>query len=191
MSRVSVTCPTCHSVGYGTPAALGKKVRCRKCGATFVASHDSVAAPVTAGKSNLDAIELPPTSGVNTVYSTGDDEYRLAADSPPATTSPAPARKLVDELPSDDVVPPPKSASIAWAFTCNVFTFPWTPAAVPQWLVSMFALIIAGELALFTIINLFSGSAAHVVLAGFLTLATFWAISWALVSRRQLFRYHR
>ncbi len=88
----------------------------------------------------------------------------------------APPIVLREETAPDDVIAPPPRASLGWAFFSNTFTFPWTPAAITQWIVSSIMLIVAGELALFTIVNLFSGDMAHVVLAGFLIMAMFWAM---------------
>ncbi len=121
-----------------------------------------------------ESVELPPSSGVETVYTTGDAEYRLAADTPPPTVKP-PTRPILEEPPPDYLAVPPKRASLGWAFTNNVFTFPWTQCAVVQWIFASIGLIAAGELGLLAFMGLMSGSQPGVLMAGSLGLGAFWA----------------
>jgi hypothetical protein len=175
-TRVRVICPTCGFRGAAPEIALGHTVSCGKCGATFVARAERTAPEMLPQDFSLEASDLPPQSGVQTVYPTSDDDYQLAPP-PPTVPPPRPAARLVPEdAPPDYLVVPPKGAALAWAFTKNVFLFPWTPSAVAQWIYSSLGLMAAGFFGLLAIMGFIGASQAGALMAGSLAMATFWAI---------------
>lgn len=159
---VWVTCPNCLSRGAVPASAIGAKVRCRQCTSTFLAELERPsAAELLEGELTLAPSDLPPTSGVQTVSAVAD-EYNLAAEPiphPMAGTKP-PIAPAPDEQP-DYVVKPPKGAGIGWAFTSNILQYPWTPAALVQWIICSVSFVVAGTIDLYAfgmIVQLSMGS---------------------------------
>jgi hypothetical protein len=85
--------------------------------------------------------------------------------SQPAPASP-PSHLDEDDKNAEFLARPPRGAGIVWAFTSNIFTFPWTRVAVAQWIFASLGLLIVAELALLAIGGFMSGGPFGGVQAG-------------------------
>ena len=149
-NKVWVTCPICLSRGAVPASAIGSKVKCPKCTASFVAEPERPKDDLLDDDIALAPLDLPPSSGVKAV-TTHDDEYNLVAEPiphPMAGKRPPVAPAAPDAEP-DYIVKPPKNAGVGWAFTSNVLTYPWTFAALVQWVVCSLFFIVAGTISLY------------------------------------------
>jgi ribosomal protein S27E len=176
---VTVTCPQCGAKG-SVPSGTQGDLQCRKCAKIF--SIDQKPPPELSEDELALAPALPPPSGVPTVYKPErraspavHTDLSLHARAIAATLKP-----VEPDKPPDYIVVPPRGAGLHWAFTSNVFQFPWTVVAFPRWIAAALCFAVTG----------FLGSAAWSMLATlslgstvgvFLLVATI-LVGWVLMS---------
>ncbi len=112
----------------------------------------------------LEPVELPPTSGVEHVITPDDADLQLAPASPPPpppiVPSNVPRGSVQIETEQEDVVRPPKNASLYWALTNNVFEFPFRWCALTQWIFSSIGLSATGVCLVLSVMGLSSANMA-------------------------------
>jgi hypothetical protein len=115
-------------------------------------------------------VELPPTSGVEHVMTSKDVDLQLAPAPPPApppiVPSTVPRGSVQIETEQEDVVRPPKNASLYWALTNNVFEFPFRWCALTQWVFSSIGLAATAECIILSAMGVSSASMAGGLQAG-------------------------
>jgi hypothetical protein len=162
---VTVTCPQCGAKG-SVPAGTQGELQCRKCAKIF--SIDQKSPPELSDDEIGLAPALSPPSGAATVYNPAV-QPPVAAEtdlSPHARAIAATLKPREPDKPPDYVVVPPKNAGLTWAFTSNVFTFPWRLYALLQWFGASLGLTIAGGFALLALMGLASASREGGLAAG-------------------------
>ena len=143
---VTVTCPQCGAKG-SVPAGTHGDLQCRKCAKIF--SIDQKPPPeLSDDEIGLAPPALPPPSGVPTVYlPAAEESVPVRTDlSPHARAIAATLKPVEPDKPPDYIVIPPRNAGVAWAFTNNVATFPWTLISFPRWLAASAVLAVTGYL---------------------------------------------
>lgn len=176
---VTVTCPQCGAKG-SVPAGTSGDLQCRKCAKIF--SIDQKPPPELSDDDIELAPALPPPSGAPTVYKPAAPEAAVQHSdlSPHARAIASTLKPVEPDKPPDYIVVPPKGAGWHWAFTSNVFQFPWNLVALPRWIGASACCAVTG----------FLGSAAWSMLATismgsiigvFLLVATI-LIGWILMS---------
>jgi hypothetical protein len=105
----------------------------------------------------LEPVELPPVSGVQHVTTHDEADLQLAPASapPPPPILPSTVRRGSVQIETDreDVVKPPRNASLHWAFTSNVFEFPFGLYALRQWIISTLSVVATAQCARLSIIG--------------------------------------
>jgi len=177
---VTVTCPQCGAKG-SVPAGTQGDLQCRKCAKIF--SVDQKPPPdLSEDEIGLAPPALPPPSGVATVYKPAAEESVAVHTelSPHARAIASTLKPVEPDKPPDYIVVPPKGAGPHWAFTSNVFQFPWTLVAFPRWIAASACCAVTG----------FLGAAAWSMLAtlsmgsiiGVFLLAATILVGWVLMS---------
>jgi hypothetical protein len=175
-TTVWLACPQCrwrHEFPADT-APVGS--RCHQCGSAVVLSPPQVMAKTTLPAVGLtpELVELPPVSGVEQVMTPDPDEIQLSPVSVPLPPSILPSTiprgSVSVETQRDDVVEPPPNATLYWAFTNNIFQFPFRLYALPQWIFSAIGLTATAECLLLSLMGLYSQSMAGGLQAGIFAL---------------------
>jgi len=124
----------------------------------------------------LEAVELPPPSGIQEVI-TPSSELKLAPAPRPAPPPILPSTVARGSVPveteRDDVVHPPRNASLYWAFTNNVFEFPFRWCALTQWIFSSIGLAATAECSVLAVMGFFSASMPGALQGGVFALVAF------------------
>jgi hypothetical protein len=98
------------------------------------------------------------------------DDIQLApasAPMPPPILPSTIARGSVQiETEHEDVVPPPRNASLYWAFTHNVFQFPFRLYSLTQWIISSLGLAASAECTVLSVMGFLSMSMAGALQGG-------------------------
>ncbi len=148
-NTVWFACPKCGWRREFSPEAVPPGTRCKQCGDPIVSSplHDGKTTLPAVGLT-LEPVELPPASGVEHVMTRDDADLQLAPAPPPPlpriVASDVPRGSVQIEIEQDDVVKPPKNASLYWVLTNNVFEFPFRWCALTQWIFSSVSLAVTG-----------------------------------------------
>ena len=147
---MTVTCPQCGTKG-SVPRGTRGDLQCRKCAKIF--SIDQKAPPeLTDDDIGLAPSDLPPTSGVQTIYKPAQQELQPATAglSPHARAIASTLKPVEPDKPPEYIVIPPRSAGASWAFTSNVALFPWNLISLPRWLAASAGMAATGYLGLVT-----------------------------------------
>lgn len=181
---VWLTCPQCSSRIEVRPGRQ-TEVRCSHCKRRFVVTPGAkqsdppklTAAPSTAPDSG--PVSFAPAAKTVAARAIAppadDDEFRVA---PPSERTgyvdhiPKP-HEVVERPPPEEYVPPPREPSLAWAFTSDVFNFPWTRGAISQWIVLSLGLFVTAELLVFAGRAYAAGGREGIVGAGCIFIAAF------------------
>jgi hypothetical protein len=142
---VTVTCPQCGAKG-SVPAGTQGDLQCRKCAKIFSIDQKP---PPDLSEDEIDlAPALPPPSGVATVYEPAVQQPVAAETdlSPHARAIAATLKPVEPDKPPEYIVVPPRGAGPRWAFTNNIFAFPWTIIAFPRWLAASACCAVTGFL---------------------------------------------
>lgn len=99
---------------------------------------------------------------------------------PPIVPSDVRRGSVQIETEHEDVVKPPRNASLYWAFTNNVFEFPFRFYALTQWIFSSIGIAAGTECALFALMGLYSRSQAGAIQAGVFGIAAFFMLIFSL-----------
>jgi ribosomal protein S27E len=180
---VWLECPKCRWRREVPRASVPAGVRCRQCGTVVVMStppeiEATLPSPATPPFTEilpkeefaLEPVELPPPSGVQHVTTPGEADIQLAPAPrlapPPILPSTVPRGSVPIETKRDDMVEPPRNASLYWAFTNNVFEFPFRLYALTQWIFTSFGLAAGAECAIIGAMGLASMSMPGGLLSG-------------------------
>ena len=183
---VWLTCPKCRWRREFPQSAVKGDARCRQCGTAVIVSPPPAVEAILPEDTLMmeEPVELPPASGVQHVTTPSEVEYQLAPSPlprPPMMVRSDVARGSVsEEKPREDVVTPPRRAGLAWAFTNNVFDFPFQKYSLAQWVCASLGLIVGDELALLALMGLYSGTEAGALQAGCFGIAAFFALLFSL-----------
>jgi hypothetical protein len=186
-ATVWLTCPKCGWRRQFSRQTVPATPRCRQCGSTIVECPPPPPPKTNPSppreQSTVEDVELPPTSGVDHVLTPPEPEIQLAPPPtprvPPTVASEVRRGSVQIETEHEDVVKPPRNASLYWAFTNNIFEFPFRFYALTQWIFSSVGLIAAAECAMLSLMGIMSHSQPGAIQAGVFGIASLFLMAFS------------